>query len=363
MSFLSVLKCSKTVGSYSIFSGFLFSAALFFCIGCNSEEKSEVSELRNVLLTEPLSASANNSTDYSGVIEEGASVNASFMADGKIASINVKEGDRVSKGALIASLDDSDYRIGVSQLEAQYNQMTKEKERMDAMFEKHNIAPNDYEKFCAGYEQLGLQLEMAKRKLDYTRLYAPASGYIAAKNLNVGELVGAGTPVVNIVDDSRLVASVDMPVSVYLDRDNIVSVAGKVPGIKDTLPLEILSFTPDVDNNMLYHLKLRIPANFAAELSPGMNIAVNVVSSNSPNGGTLIPSRAIFDSEGNRYVWVYNSEDSTIHKKEVVIKGVPEGKLSRVDGLSGDERIVEVGVKQLYEGEKVNVLNRKDIGL
>ena len=330
--------------------------------GCGQKEVKET-KLRNVVLTQVSSLSAYKSTNYPGIVEEGASVSASFMADGKIGTINVKEGDRVHKGQLLASLDDSDYRIGVSQLEAQFNQMTKEKERMDSMYSKRYLAPNDYEKFLAGYEQMKLQLDMARRKQDYTRLYSPSDGYIASRYMNPGELVGAGTTIFNIVDDSNLNASVDLPVSVYLEKDKILSAKGNVPGVAGDIPLTIVSFTPDADNNMLYHMKLSIPSSYAKALTLGMNISVWLDTSENIGSESLIPSRAIFTEEGKTCVWVFNSEDSTINKKEVVIEGVPHGKMSVVRGLSNGDNIVETGVKQLYEGEKVNVLNRNDIGI
>ncbi|MCH5242632.1 MAG: efflux RND transporter periplasmic adaptor subunit [Muribaculaceae bacterium] len=330
--------------------------------GCRQETVKE-DKLKNVVLTGVTTLSADGSTNYPGVVEEGASVGAAFMAEGKIGSILVKEADRVRKGQLIATLDDSDYRIGVSQLEAQFNQLTKEKERMDAMFEKQNIAPNDYEKFCTGYEQMRLQLEMAQRKLDYTRLYSPADGYISTKYLNVGELVGAGTPVFNIIDDTHLNAIVDLPVGVYLNKGNILSAKGNVPGINGDIPLALESFTPVADNNMLYRMKLSIPASYAKELTSGMNISVWLTTKEDTNSETMVPSRSIFSDGGQTYVWIFNSSDSTITKKPVKIEGAPEGRMSIVNGLSGNESIVETGVKQLYEGQKVNVLNRKDIGI
>lgn len=340
----------------------LIGGLLLFSQSCNKDSEKSTT-LRNVVLTQVSALSNNESTNYPGIIEEGASVNAAFMADGKIEKIMVKEGDRVRKGQLLASLEDQDYRIGIAQLEAQYNQMTKEKERMDAMFAKHNIAPNDYEKFEAGYQQLKLQMDMAKRKLDYTRLYSPSDGYIATKYMNPGELTGAGTPVFNIMDDSNLKASVDLPVSVYLNKNKIISVKGIVPGIPGEIPLSIVSFTPDADNNMLYCMKLSIPGSYAKDLTSGMNISVLINTSENVTSESLVPSRSIFKDNGKTYVWVYNPSDSTINKKEVTVEGSPSGKMSIVKGLSNGENIVETGVKQLYEGEKVNVLNRTDIGI
>ena len=334
---------------------------LLLANGCTHDERQGA--LRNVVLAEVTSRSGHEATNYPGVVEEGASISAAFMADGKIGTINVKEGDRVRKGQLLASLDDADYRIGVSQLETQLSQMTKEKERMDSMYARHFIAPNDYEKFAAGYEQLRLQLEMAKRRRNYTNLYSPTDGYIAARYMNPGELVGAGTPVFNIVDDTKLNASVDLPVSVYLNKDRIVSAKGNVPGVAGDIPLTVVSFTPDADNNMLYRMKLAIPSSYAKALTSGMNIAVWLNTSDNVGSESLVPSRSVFTEGGKTYVWVFNSNDSTISKKQVTLEGTPQGRMSVVKGLSNGERIVETGVKQLYQGEKVNVLNRKDIGI
>lgn len=347
-----------------IFTFAMFGALIIVLPGCASDSAERQSaKMRNVVLTQVSPVSGDEGVSYPGMVEEGASVDAAFMADGKIGSIQVKEGDRVRKGQLLATLDDHDYRIGVAQLETQLAQMSKEKERMDAMFEKHNIAPNDYEKFQAGYEQLKLQLEMAKRQMSYTRLYSPTDGYVATRYLNPGELVGAGTPVFNIVDDSRLRATVDLPVSVYLDRNKIQSATGTVPGIPGNIPLKVVSFTPDADNNMLYRMKLSIPASVAKELSPGMNISVLLSSTDNTPGESLVPSRAIFSDSGQTYVWVYNASDSTIHRQKVTIEGAPEGKMSVVKGLNNGTDIVETGVRQLHEGEKVNVLNRNDLDL
>ena len=338
------------------------------CFGitlCGCEHKNNNSDnLRSVILVSPTPVAASESKDYSGVIEEGKSVNASFMADGKVSKILVKEGDRVRKGQLLATLDDTDYQIGVNQLRAQFNQMTEEKKRMDEMFNRHNIAPNDYEKFSAGYEQLKLQMDMAENKLGYTRLYSPSEGYVAEKLMEPGELVGAGTPIVKITDDSNLTVNIDLPVSVFLNKDKINEAFGFSPAIPDTsIPLNLLSLTPDASNNMIYQMKLSIPSRYNSILTPGMNMRVTLRMNESHKEGNMIPARAILDDNGKNYVWIFNPKDSTIHKKSITVVGSQIDNEITVMGLEENEKIVETGVKQLYEGEKVNVVNKADFRL
>ena len=74
-------------------------------------------------------------------------------------------------------------------------------------------------------------------------------------------------------------------------------------------------------------------------------------------------ARSVFDENGKKFVWIFNPEDSIITKHEITVEGLPEGNKLRVSGLTGKERIVETGVKQLYEGEKVNISHNSDYGL
>lgn len=333
--------------------GVLFALTLF---GCKNETSQGNEAFRNVILTSVESIGNSKFKNFSGIVEEGKSVNAAFMTGGKLLTTNVNEGSKVSKGQLIATLDATDYQIGVNQLQIQYDQMVAEKKRMDEMYARHNIAPNDYEKFEAGFEQLRLQLEMARNKLGYTNLYSPTDGFVSFKYMQPGELVDAGTPIYKITDDSKLEVSVDLPLEVYLNRNSIIEAYGKVPNISSEIPLKIESFTPDADNNQLYHMKLGVPNQYKKELTTGMNMTV-VIELNSDEGGeSRIPSRSIFEETGITYIWEYNDSDSTISKKEVRVTGQPQGKYSLVKGLTGNEKIVAAGVKQLKEGERVRII-------
>ena len=325
-------------------------------MGCDNSTPPIEKPLRNVILAEIENSDETSSIVYPGVVQEGKSINAAFMTGGKLKKLNVEEGDRVRKGQLLATIDDSDYIIGVNQLEVQYEQMVAEKQRMDEMYARHNISPNDYEKFSAGFEQLRLQLEMAKNKLGYTKLYSPSDGFVAFKFMQPGELVDAGTPIYKITDDSKLEVSVDLPLSVYLNRAAISNVKGSTPVLPNPISLKIESFTPDADNNQLYHMKLFIPSSVNKELTTGMNMSVTVEMQNENKNNYLIPSRSIFDENGETFVWLYNEMDSTILKKPVNVIGYPIGNKNMVTGLNPDNKIVATGIKQLKEGEKVNVI-------
>lgn len=63
--------------------------------------------------------------------------NAAFETAGQIAQINVKEGEYVREGQLIASLDDADYKLGVEALQIQYDQVSDEVSRVRELYKKN----------------------------------------------------------------------------------------------------------------------------------------------------------------------------------------------------------------------------------
>ena len=128
-----------------------------------------------------------------GIVREAHTISLGFKTAGQIERICVKEGDYVRRGQLLAELDNADYRLGVEALQIQYDQLEDEVGRTKQLFDRKSISANDYEKAVAGLRQLGVQLQVNKNKLDYTKLYAPTDGYVQSVNFSPAEMVDAGS--------------------------------------------------------------------------------------------------------------------------------------------------------------------------
>lgn len=324
--------------------------------GCGgSESDRSVTGIRSVYTLSPETCGTEKSRTFTSSVEEGKSVNVGFKTGGQIKKLTVKEGSYVRNGQIIGYLDDSDYRLSVRQLEAQYGQMQSETARLEEMFKRGNVSPNDYEKARAGLEQMKAQLDMTRNKLDYTRLVSPTSGYVVECYMEEGEMAGAGTPVVKIKDNSILETSVSVPSSVYRQRDEIVACMARSEATGDEeIPLGIIGFVPDADNNSLFRLRLQIPSGAGRNLIPGMSLTVQIKMKDGADSGMHeVASRSLFTRDGKDYVWVINRADSTVSAKEVTVVGRHSSDRNTVTGLNGDEMIVAVGVNHLSAGEKV----------
>lgn len=331
----------------------LVTALLCSCSGRTTSE----SFVQCVSLTKPVALSGDVTHVYLGVIKAANEVNIGFKTAGQIARIYVNEGDYVRRGQLLAELDDADYMLAVEALQIQYDQMRDEVERTRQLFEQRSISANDFEKACAGLRQLGVQLQVNRNKLDYTKLYAPTDGYVLTVNFSPAEMVDAGTAFAVLLDVSRLEVEVDIPAVEYLWRDRFTHFACRAAGIAGEIPMRLSSLSPKADGNQLYHLTLDFATQPDRQLTAGMNVEVRITKRDTTRRqGFTLPLEAIFLYEEVPSVWVFGA-DSTVRRRTVVLDNTDaEGRAVVVGGLNGDEQIVRAGVSALDEGEKVRVL-------
>lgn len=318
----------------------------------------ENSTLRSVALTEPVLLEATHVINHSGIVREAHTISLGFKTAGQIERIHVREGDYVRQGQLLAELDDADYRLGVEALQIQYEQLKDEVERTKQLFDQKSVSANDYEKAAAGLKQLGVQLQVNKNKLDYTKLYAPTDGYVQAVNFSPAEMVDAGTALFTLLDVSHMEIVADIPVGEYRQRDHFARFYGKVAGIEEKFPMQLSSLTPKADGNQLYQLRLTFAGQPDKRLTAGMNAEISIVVADKGGiTGFAVPLCAVFqDTDGNKpCVWVFE-RDSTVSKRPVVLNGTDaEGRAVITEGLTGEERIVRAGVNVLQQGQRVHV--------
>lgn len=321
----------------------------------------ENSEIRSVVLSEPVLLESTHVINRSGVVREAHTISLGFKTAGQIERIHVREGDRVRQGQLLAELDAADYRLGVEALQIQYDQLEDEVARTRQLFDQKSVSANDYEKAVAGLRQLGVQLQANKNKLDYTKLYAPTDGYVQAVNFSPAEMVDAGTALFTLLDVSHMEVVADIPVGKYRQRDRFARFYGKVAGIEEELPMKLSSITPKADGNQLYQLRLTFDGQPDKRLTAGMNVEVGIVVEDTASArGVAVPLCALFrnNETDEPCVWVFG-KDSTARKRPVVLGGTDaEGRAVVVEGLTGEERIVRAGVHVLRDGERVRVIEK-----
>ena len=330
---------------------------------CSCQEAKHAETLRTVAITQPEITGISNidkRMSLPGIIKEGQTVRVSFKTGGQINHLNVKEGDYVSRGQTIATLDDSDYRLGLNASQAQYDQVKNEVSRVRTLYEHNSISKNEYEKAISGLEQLEADLQSKKNQLNYTRLTSPAQGYVTRVDAHVGELVNGGMPVVTLMDVSRMEVEVGLPSALYQHRKNFNDFSATINGKE--YPLTNPDFIPQAGSGQQYTMILTLPSDREIRESSGLNVEVNFTISDSDSQQfeqkITIPESAIVYDGSEAKVWVLNP-DSTVTARTIKLGTIIDSKVSVTYGLTGSESIVRSGASMLHEGEKVKSLKPK----
>ena len=179
--------------------------------GCT--EKSSKLEKKNVKV-ETISVGNTNlgrTRDYVGTIEEKMGSTLSFEIAGNITSIRVEEGDRVSKGQLLATINPTTVK------EAHRATLTTLKQAQDAyrrflpLHQSGTISDMKWVEIESKLEQAKAAESIARQQLSHSTLTAPFAGVIAAKNVDLGTYVLPGQPVLKLANVAQVNAKVSVP--------------------------------------------------------------------------------------------------------------------------------------------------------
>lgn len=327
------------------------------CWGCAGNDETAMIT-RKVKIEAAQLADTLEVRTYPGRVRETAELNLAFRVAGPISRIAVKEGDYVQAGQLVAQMDQRDYEIQMNVAQARYEQVKADAERVIELYNRESVAANDYDKAVAGLKMAESQLNHARDQLNDTRLLAPVSGYIQKLNYSRNELVDAGMPVVTLLDVSQYQVEMDIPVSLYLNRDRIHSIKGIQP-VKGGEPfnLRLLSLSRKANHNQLYRLLLAPDPVIPADLAPGMDVKVIILFRNDMEPGVRVPLAALFKQEDRTFIWIYDSASQTVNSREVITgKLTGDGTINLISGLQPGEQLVVAGVSLISENERVEPL-------
>lgn len=315
-----------------------------------------------VMTTQPAPLGEGSGKALSGVVQEAHEISLGFKTPGQIMTIHVKEGDRVAKGQLIATLDDEDYKLGATAYEIQYKQLSDEVARLEKLYEAKSVSANEFEKAEAGLRQVETQLQTYRNKLDYTRLYAPVAGYVQAVNYNPAEMVDAGTPVITLLDMHRMEVEVNLPLDIYKKRDRFGTITCQLTADRTkTYEMKTVYIAPKADGMQLHKMQLAFDNDDLGDMlaASGMNVEVQIeiLEEGQQAGQMTLPAHAVFQEGGQTYVWTVSAQEE-VHKQAVTLIGLDAKGRAIVTGLKGQEEVVKAGVTMLQEGEKVTVVGK-----
>ena len=342
---------------------------LFIFTACKKDIEEEV--IRPVKIQEINSSQNENfNIDFPAQISPTQKTILAFKYAGKIKNINFESGDFVKKRQVIATIDDSDYKVNLEAISKKYevaNAVVQNAEvqfsRAEKLYKGGAMPKKDYDNALmqknvaiSTLKEASVGLENARNILNDTKIIAPYDGYIDKKIVEAGTVIPEGGPVISFISNEITDISVNASLK---DLENIKNASNII--FKDNLsekvyPLKIKSIAQNPDS-----INLTYPVTFTfsnlgkdEKFLSGQTGTVTISVKNNGDSEILIPLSALFEDNGSK---VYLFKNGIAVKTAVEIGELREtDKISVVKGLKSGDKVIVAGVSKLADGEKVKIL-------
>jgi len=357
-------------------------AAAAILAACGQNNQYAAPPPPKVTVATPVEQQVTRYFDATGNTASINSVDLVARVQGFVQAISYKDGDYVKKGTSLFTIEPEPYKLKVDSAkaavvsaQATLTQNIAEYQRQADLIQKQVSTQANYDKALAARDSSQADLQSAQANeqqaeinYGYTNVTAPFDGVVTARQVSIGELVGASSPPTvlativqldpiwvnfnaseqdvlqvraNLAQTGRTTADlIGMPVEVGLQNEDGYPHAGKLdyvaPNVNaSTGTLAGRASLDNADHTLLpgYFVRIRIPGK--------------------PQPGLLVPDAALGSDQGGRYVLVVN-KDNVVEQRKVE-PGQLIGELRVIEkGLTKDDRVVVGGIMRAIPGEKVD---------
>lgn len=314
----------------------------------------------NVEVTSVEPASFIETIRLTGTVQASQDVTVSAEESGVVREILVEKGNRVRVGDPIFRLDSDLLQAQVDQAQAASDMATETWERRKRLYEDDHVGSElIYLEAKHAAEQARANLTLLLGRLERTVVRAPIDGILESREIEVGTLVNAGTPVARIVDTDPVKITAGVPERYAMDVR---------PGSEASATFDVLagrafqgriSYVGATVNprNRTFPIELTI-ANPGGMVKPEMVADVAVVR-RTLNEVVVVPQESVVRVENGYVVFVVTGSgvDSRAEARPVDLGPTQQNKVVILDGLFSGDRLVVVGQETVADGDRVSVVS------
>jgi multidrug efflux system membrane fusion protein len=332
---------------------------------------------RPVLVAHPGDSTGAQGQAYAGEIRAREESALSFRVGGKLVRRLVDVGDQVRRGQVLAELDASDLQLQVqaarAQLAAAEGELARagaDRSRFQALSAQQLVSHSALDAQQALYAAAAGQARAARASLDvarnqaaYARLVAPASGVIAARYAEAGQVVAAGQAVFAMAGSGGREVAIALPESV-IDGFGVGQRATvelwSAPGKR--LAGQVREIAPAADpQTRSYAARVALLGAPAVSLGQSARVFFEAAAGARAGTGLTVPLAAVQRGAGNATaVWIVDPATRRVHLAPVRLGAYGDERVPVLAGVRAGDWIVAAGGHLLREGELVAPVDRQD---
>lgn len=297
-----------------------------------------------------------------GTLVANEGIDVMPQVSGIVNKINFNSGQTITVGQPIISLDTSVLKAQLENAEADMDMKKATYKRYDQLRKKQYVSDATFDLARSEYNQAVATVDEIKAQIAQMTIYAPFSGKLGIRNVNLGEYLSPGTAITNLQSIDPILVNFTIPspqlISLYVNQPISIS-SDAFPN--KTFNGKVVALDARMDNNTRSLLVQGEIPNSTGELYPGLYVTINVLLPQK-NQTIVIPQEAVtYTLYGNTVFIVQQSSDNkTIVKQQVVTVGERRGELVAITkGLQANQLVVKEGQLKLQNDMSVKVVDSK----
>lgn len=296
-------------------------------------------------------------------------INIRARLEGDLTSVHVREGQRVSRGQVLAQFEASQQRSGRQSAEAdraaarsELSTATWNLEQSQELFKAGAISESalraSQQAVAASRARLAAteaRISATSWELRDTRVLAPATGVIEKRLVQSGEHVARGAPMFTLVRNDVLELAASLPAR----QGSSVREGQRVQFIADGRALSgtVARVSPTVDpatRSLTVYVQVQNPGGTLR----GNTFATGRIIGRTSTGALLLPTAAIRQAADDGHAYVYRIERGTVAQAPVTLGIIDEGRgiAEVVDGLRDGDRVIVGNVGSVGRGMRVEII-------
>ena len=293
------------------------------------------------------------------VVEADRLVDLVAQTQGRIQALNVEEGDWVTRGQVLAEIENDREKVQLRQANLKLADQNRQLERNRAMVDEGLISDSEFDVVRSAYELAEADRDLAEIALEETLVRAPFAGQVTERKIVLGQQVNLTAPLFALGDFSP------MRVRVYLPEEIAMRVS---PGQRVLITPEALGrdlearverIAPVVDP-ATSTVRLTLLIEDGADLVRAGGFVKARITTDTHNDALSVPKLALVEEGGLRSVFV--AEADTVRKVEVNAGLYDEVFVEILDGVEDGQYVVTAGQGGLRTGSHIEALNAAEIG-
>lgn len=315
-----------------------------------------VSKVTPVSVTEAKPEAFNHYLEVQGKVDGEDNIAVSAEMAGAITAVNVKEGDVVRKGQVLAQIDNSVIQQQIASTKQQLDFATNLYNKQKALWDKQIGSEVQYLTAKNNRDNLEKALATLNDQLDMTRIKSPINGSVEEVNLKVGQMASPGLAAVRVVNftNAKVVAEIAEAYAPKVKPGNKVIVF--FPDFNTEIPTTI-RFTSKYINpvNRTFISEVHLGPS-KVEYRANMMAVVKINDYSNPKSFN-VPITIIRDSQTGKYIYVAKEENGKLvaRRQQVVVGNTYNGLAEIKQGITEGDKIITTGFNNLLDGTLIQV--------